>query len=236
MFHVHKKEVLLLVLLFICSNIHAQTIDSNCVEDPDPFSNDRPLIDEIRKVYTDAAIKTWNHNNYLSVLAAIPNVKPIKGVKLKAIGIYGQEAIDWSRNGVIMKNVKLGIKRSRKEALKTIPTGGTILSEQDPIIEIVSFGYKKTNCAVVYYKKGYAGKAWAWNSLKYRKNDKVYELVYFYFGYLNFNVWSGGKFHCSWDGEIYLIADRSALIDKSCKSSFTYQVIRGNVDRKGLNK
>ncbi|MBF0431797.1 MAG: hypothetical protein HQK83_10990 [Fibrobacteria bacterium] len=207
---------------------NAQQLDSNCVVSSTPLSQDRPLLDEFRKLYPDQRIQTWGPSNYGSIINTIPRDSSVKNVNMRVLPIWGNESIDWSRGGVTLANVQHGLQKSFREAKKLVPAGGVILAQGPPIVNINSFGTKTCR-----YKRGVAGKAWAWNSLKYKEQNSVYEIVYFYFGYLDFNLRINGRYYCSWDGEIYLVANRSARVDTSCtlpSKPFTYQVIKGNLD------
>ncbi|MBF0430348.1 MAG: hypothetical protein HQK83_03660 [Fibrobacteria bacterium] len=213
-----KKLLISFTLIFLTTfTFLSAATNPPCIADPNPFSTSRPLLDTLRTIYNDVALQTWKWKVYNQIPAAIQNVPPINGVKLTVKLRPGNEFIDRRKGGIIKANIKKGLNYSLKMAQNTVPSGATVLSTGTPIIKIITFGVDGTGKP--------RGLGWAWNSIKYKHKNEVYEIVYFYHGYYDIN--KGG--HPYWDGELHLVANKAAKIATTCqKKTFTYQVIRGN--------
>ncbi|MBF0430362.1 MAG: hypothetical protein HQK83_03730 [Fibrobacteria bacterium] len=188
---------------------------SICVESYDPLSQDRPLLTEFRKVYTDAQLAQWNSANYGQVYADIDNTIDVKGVSFTKTLRPGDEFIDRRSGGIIRQNILKGLDYSLSLAEAKLPADALVLGVADPVVNGILFGVDDNNVP--------RGVAWAWNSIKYELDGEVYEIVYFYHGFYNINVGN----HDYWDGEMHLVANKAARVATTCNlKEITYQVIR----------
>ncbi|MBF0432689.1 MAG: hypothetical protein HQK83_15505 [Fibrobacteria bacterium] len=203
-------KIFILFLLMLLVQVMAQAQQALCIETPDPLSSERLLLKKFREVYPDNNLRKWNWANYHSVRTSILNMDAIKDVKFTIAINRGNEFIDRRIGGVTRANVLKGLEYSRNMALASIPKGFRLLTTPAPIVVLIKKGTGQNGVP--------CGIAWAWNSLKYSLNGKVYEHVYFYHGsYVYIRKWE--------DAELFFIADKSVEIKTSCKK-MSYQVIR----------
>ncbi|MBF0431920.1 MAG: hypothetical protein HQK83_11610 [Fibrobacteria bacterium] len=198
--HKNATFVLFAFGFLLCLGIEVFAQDTTCIENPDPLSNERPLLNQFRAIYTDAVLQKWNWSNYD---AAYNSFKPINGVKLTKIYNPTGQFVDRRVGGVTQTNLSKAISYARSNALLQVPTGAELMPELEPYKKHISWGKNNSGVPV--------GVMWAWNSLMYVFEGDVYEIVYFYHGFYIHEAC--GAPHC--DGDMTLVANKSARICKS---------------------
>ncbi|MBF0433633.1 MAG: hypothetical protein HQK83_20305 [Fibrobacteria bacterium] len=217
-----KTTTIICFLLFVWVN--AQTKKAGCIEQPDSLSDNRVLLNKFREIYTDDVLKNWNFFNYNKVKNGLKKTPGVNGVKLQVKFVESGEYIDPHKGGVTEDNIKAGLDGSLQIARKMVPGGATVKPSLPPVTQVIHSGSQCGGGSAWYTGQGIfykCGTGWGWNSVLYTKDGKLYEIVYFYHGYLG--PGTGGSDNN--DAQLFLVVNKE--IEICPDKRFTYQVIRG---------